>query len=139
MQTTILHIDSRDIDLNTYRLGKYRVEVPQLLRNVSRVDLVSVEVPNVLMTIDSTNNKIDFVETTGAVVCAATLTTGNYTRSSLLSHLQTVMDAASTINFTITAGADGKVVIVGDGIQHAIRHWSKRSNIGAFITRLRND
>jgi hypothetical protein len=107
---TILHVDSRDVNTTTYTLGSYRVPLPRTLKNVKSIELLAAEMPNVLYLVSSSNNKLDFKE--GATAYAATLTAGSYTKSGLISAVQTAMNAAgATGTYTLTEQQDSKLKI----------------------------
>lgn len=63
--------------------------------------------------IDSTNNALIFNE--GGSDLTATITSGNYTLSSLAAEIKTQMDAAGANTYTVTVSADNEITISATG------------------------
>lgn len=63
--------------------------------------------------IDSSNNKIDFLE--GATAFAATLSSSTYTLAALATEIKTQMESAGAYTYTITVSGDNKMTIAADG------------------------
>lgn len=60
--------------------------------------------------VDATNNKLDFIEGSGSEL-TATISTGNYTVTTLAAEIKTQLDAAGALTYTVSAtGPDDAVV-----------------------------
>jgi len=63
--------------------------------------------------IDSSNNKLNFSES--GVELTATLTSGTYSLSGLATQIQTQLDAAGALTYTVSVSADDKITILATG------------------------
>ena len=75
------------------------------LEDVAAVKILQVEIPFTWDVFNSDNNTFSLTETVGAVVSATvdvTIPIGNYTTTTLISALETALDAASPNNLTYT-------------------------------------
>ena len=71
--------------------------------NVSHVKVSEVVIPNSFYVFDSKNNQFSFKEGSGATTTFS-ITPGNYTASTLISHLKTLLESVSenTLTYTLT-------------------------------------
>jgi len=63
--------------------------------------------------IDSTNNTLSFDE--GGAALTATISSGNYTLSTLAAEIKTQMDSAGAFTYTVTANSSGSMTIAATG------------------------
>lgn len=97
MNPKFLTIDSQDRLYGTS--SNFTVQLPLALRNVKRAKLLSCQIPNATYNIDTTNNILYFNDGTNKSV---TIPPGCYTINNLPSTLTTLLNAASSIVFTIS-------------------------------------
>jgi len=111
----LMNIDSRNRDLNAYsNSNEFKFTLQRPLKNVTKLELVTAEIPNTEYLVDNTNNKIDLTDNGNAETI--TLTEGDYDADSLATELATRLNALTngTI-FTVTfSDATGKYTIGGD-------------------------
>lgn len=75
--------------------------------------------------IDSSNNKIDFEEALGEVT--ATLTTGSYTLAALAAEMQTQLNAAGLLTYTVTVDVNDKLTVSADGNFSLLLHGTNQN------------
>jgi hypothetical protein len=105
--STRLFVDSRDRISSSAGTHDFVINLPEHIRKISKVELSSLNVPNTIYNINSSNNVIPVV--ISSVTYNATLTPGSYTDSTLIVEAQSKINTAVTTStgqtFTITFNA----------------------------------
>lgn len=96
LRVTTLSVDSRFADQIYGTTADYMIRLPATMRNVGRVGLTSIEVPQVIYVFSSgssiANTTLSVTDSAGLVVIAtATIGDGNYTGLELASEITSVM------------------------------------------------
>ncbi len=113
MSQSVTHIilQSRLRDVKVYpNTWYYKVFLPETIRNIVKVDLISAVIPVTITTINSTNSVIQYVDDSG-ITQTVQIPQGNYDLSLLIGALN---DAVSGATFSID-DATGLVTISVDG------------------------
>lgn len=90
----------------------------------------SVQLYNTAYTINNYNNKLYWTDST-PTAHTTTLTNGNYTVSSLASHIETLMNAANTGSgtFTVTSNTNtGKITITNSSVNFSLTFGTNTEN-----------
>ena len=102
IQQTPLVIDSRDRNTDAYpNPNSYIIDLNEKIHNILTVELQMAIIPNGEYTINDSNNKLYFQETSG-VTLTATITDGNYTIDELVTEIQTQLIAVGGSTYTVT-------------------------------------
>lgn len=110
--THIVNIDSRARDLNKYtNPNNYRFRLNRALRNITRIDLITAEIPHTDYVVNEYNNKIDIIDNGNLEV--ATLTVGDYDQNELATQLTTQLNALGNGTVYTVAFLNGKYTITG--------------------------
>ena len=101
-KTKYFVVDSRDRVTGTS--SDFKVYVNPAVTAVNRISLCNVTFPNTVYNVNSNNNIIYFFEyVSSSTQLTATITPGAYNYGTLLTAIQTAMNAASVHSFTYTA------------------------------------
>ncbi len=97
---------------NNYNANGYLSEpvwlIPQAIGDISAVKLKNFTCPLSVYTIDSRNNKLQFVERANtAASCLITLPYSNYNGISIASQLQTLMNSAGSYTYSVAYNTSG--------------------------------
>lgn len=76
---------------------------------VTTIQVIELEIPVSWYVINSGNNKLDFND---GAARTATITPGNYTRSSLAPEIKAAMEAVSALTFTVTIDRNSLIVTI---------------------------
>lgn len=116
-KTHYVSIDSRDRNHDQYESNDYKVNLPFELKDVKRIELINATIPNTQYSINSTNNKLFFQElnsqVSGGTYYTATITPGYYTITTLISAIQTQLNAVGSSGYTVQQ-VGSKVRIISD-------------------------
>ena len=101
-----LLIDSRDINQDNYELNKYILDLNNEINNIFAIELLQSIFPNSEYIVNESNNILHIEEVSGTIE-EVEIPTGNYTKSELLTQLQTSINASLTSNYTISSNNVG--------------------------------
>lgn len=121
-------IDSRLRDSGTENSFSYTLRWP--IADPISYAVESVQLYNTSYTINNYNNKLYWTDST-PTAHTTTLTNGNYTASSLATHVETLMDSANTGGgkFTVTADTStGKITISNNTSNFSLTFGTNTSN-----------
>ena len=111
-----LVIDSRSRNQDSFpEPNDYQVELANEYRDILEIELLSANIPKSSYNINSANNTIHF--DVGGTEYTASVSSGNYDITTLLTDLETAMNAAgSGVTFTVTEDTKtNKITIAGTG------------------------
>lgn len=111
-----LIIDSRARNQDLYpETNDYQVELANEYRDILEIELLSANIPKSAYNINASNNTIHF--DVGGTEYTASVSSGNYNITDLLSELETAMNASgSGVTFTLTEDTrTNKITISGTG------------------------
>ena len=106
-----ISIDSRDRNTDIYPTTQdYVIVLDKEYKDIISVELISAVVSKTQYNINSSNNIIDFLEETGDITMQATISTGNYTISELLTEIISELNNISsiqgnTLTYTLTVNS----------------------------------
>ena len=109
----LLFLDTRDSNNpDTPSSTNWEINLPSM-NNVRgfNIALQNIEIPNTVYPINSKNNKIYFAENGGETLTAA-LTENSYTGSTFATEIQTQLNAAGTLVYTVTWDNDAKKLTI---------------------------
>jgi len=91
LRVTTVSLDSRFADQVYGTTADYMIRLPATMRNVGRVALTSIEVPQVIYVFSVIQGNIGFTVTVGATVSALDISEGNYTATELATAITAAM------------------------------------------------
>lgn len=104
---TNLSMDSRFADKYYAGTADYQMRMPSMARNVIRIALTSIEIPNVEWVFSEAHGNLSFdwyFTTSPETVYIVTIPAGNYTASQLAAAIDTAMGAGFTVTVSPTTG-----------------------------------
>ena len=127
LSTYVLSIDSRDRDRTRHpHAGQYDIWLPQRYHSVEKVELLDVQVPSTFYVYAASDNnntmKVALLQN-DVIVEQATVTIpdGNYTASSIVTALQTSLNAAFSSNFVVELNTSTMKVTITNASGYHIR------------------
>lgn len=108
-----ISLNSRDSISNEKWLPKWSISLPQFntLRSQYHLQLVNCQIPNRVYPVNEFYNTISFTEN-DVTTHTVTLTSNNYSGSTLAVHLQSVMNNASALAYTVSYDTDSKKLVI---------------------------
>lgn len=95
-------VDSKDRDYTTHPTpNEYRVRLPQTLSNVTSARLISAEIPRSFHTFSATRGNTTFDIKVGGDSSTVLIDDGNYTFTSLRAALETALQVATGLQWTV--------------------------------------
>lgn len=106
----LINVDSRMRDHNKYsNPHQYKLKLKRVYRNVSKIELVTAEIPRTDFLINEYNNKLDVIDDGNTVT--VTITVGDYTPAELASEIETQLNALGYSTWTISF-SNGKYTFI---------------------------
>lgn len=129
---TVLSIDSRFADQYFDGTGEFSIRLPSIMRNVSRIELTSVEIPQVAFVFSARCGNTSFFYDVSGVRFTGSIADGNYTPGELAAAVSSALDISGvsvtynsiTNRFTIsnTAGTPFVLTLAASYVGRA-RYW----------------
>lgn len=118
-----LSIDSRFADRQFACTGDFQIRMPSATKNIMRVALASIEIPNVEWVFSAAKGNITFETSTnnGATWVAHTIGEGNYDPATLVSDVETLIQShIGTATLTYDSASEKVTLTLPPG---ALIHW----------------
>lgn len=123
-QTSLFLIHSKDRVTGTS--SNYSLQLPQAIKNVKAIELLSVSIPATIYNIDSENNKFYYID--NGVDKVVTIPSASYSSTTIILTLQSLMAAFGTNTYTVTYNTSTYKIQITSNANFSLRFGSFRTN-----------